>query len=64
MFTGFATRSLWTHVLAAGLLVSSAAAQEPLPKAGEDWAEQMFSERSHDFGSVARGADVRHKIQV
>jgi len=64
MFSGFAVRSLLAGAVAAGLLVGSAAAQEAIPKAGDDWAEQMFSERSHDFGSVARGADVRHKIQV
>jgi len=64
MLSGFAIRSLWTQVLAAVLLVSAAYAQGAVPKAGDDWAEQMFSERSHDFGSVARGADVRHKIQV
>jgi hypothetical protein len=29
-----------------------------------DWARKMFSELEHDFGVVARGADVRHRIQI
>lgn len=29
-----------------------------------NWAEKMFSQLSHDFGTVARGADVRHHIVV
>ena len=29
-----------------------------------NWAEKMFSELKHDFGTVARGADVRHEIVV
>lgn len=29
-----------------------------------NWAEKMFSELTHDFGTVARGADVRHHIVV
>ncbi|MCA8998165.1 MAG: DUF1573 domain-containing protein [Planctomycetaceae bacterium] len=29
-----------------------------------NWAEKMFSELSHDFGTVARGADVRHHIVI
>src|SRR5262245_22868729 len=72
MLSGFAARFVFSSVIAAGLFAASAVAQEAtsppvqeaVPRAGEDWAEQMFSERSHDFGSVARGADVRHKIQV
>lgn len=69
MFSGFAARCFCSGLVAAVLAFGTAAAQEtasqePVPRAGEDWAEQMFSELSHDFGSVARGADVRHKIQV
>ena len=72
MLSGFAARFVLSIVATAGLMFASAAAQdaaspvlqEAVPRAGEDWAEQMFSERSHDFGSVARGADVRHNIQV
>ncbi len=29
-----------------------------------NWAEKMFSELKYDFGSVARGADVRHDIII
>ncbi len=29
-----------------------------------NWAEKMFSELEHDFGVVARGADVRHRIYL
>ncbi|MFO1092384.1 MAG: DUF1573 domain-containing protein [Planctomycetaceae bacterium] len=72
MVNGVAARCLCSAILAAGALLGSAAGQDAtlntappgVPRAGDDWAEQMFSERSHDFGSVARGADVRHKIQV
>lgn len=29
-----------------------------------DWAQKMFSELEHDFGVVARGADVKHRILI
>lgn len=29
-----------------------------------DWAQKMFSELEYDFGVVARGADVEHRIQI
>lgn len=29
-----------------------------------NWAQKMFKELEHDFGVVARGADVRHRIKV
>src|SRR5579872_3590488 len=28
------------------------------------WAERMFSELNHDFGVVARGADVKHRLKI
>lgn len=28
------------------------------------WAERMFSELNHDFGVVARGADVKYRLKV
>src|SRR3972149_4360608 len=31
---------------------------------GEDWARAMFSETSHDFGVVARGAKVEYKFTI
>jgi len=38
--------------------VSSANAEE------KDWAQRMFSELEHDFGTVASGSDARHQITV
>ncbi len=29
-----------------------------------EWALKMFEEKSHDFGVVARGSDVRHRIKI
>ncbi|MEZ6055584.1 MAG: DUF1573 domain-containing protein [Planctomycetaceae bacterium] len=29
-----------------------------------NWAQKLFSQQEHDFGVVARGADVRHRILV
>jgi hypothetical protein len=31
---------------------------------GQDWAKKMFSETSHDFGTVARGAKVEYKFII
>ena len=64
MPSGFAIRVLFSGLFALGLMSGVGVAQNAVPSAGDDWAEKMFSELSHDFGSVARGADVRHKIQV
>ncbi|REJ72265.1 MAG: DUF1573 domain-containing protein [Planctomycetota bacterium] len=46
------------------VLASAASAQDRVADDGDDWARKMFSELEHDFGNVARGADVRHKIAV
>lgn len=64
MPSGFAIRVVLSGLCAIGLMSGIAAAQDAVPRAGDDWAEKMFSQLNHDFGSVARGADVRHKIQV
>ena len=64
MPSGSAVRVLVCGLVAIGLMAGPGAAQDAVPRAGDDWAEKMFSELKHDFGSVARGADVRHKIQV
>jgi hypothetical protein len=53
-----------TCIAAIVLAAGSTQADDQVATVGDDWAEKMFSERSHDFGSVARGADVRHKIEV
>lgn len=48
------------HMLLCGLLLalggSVANAQE--------WAEQMFEKRDHDFGVVARGADAKYRLKL
>ena len=31
---------------------------------GGNWAEQMFAEMKYDFGSVAKGAEIKHVIEV
>ena len=31
---------------------------------GQDWAKEMFSETSHDFGTVARGAKVEYQFVI
>src|SRR5438552_2650740 len=30
----------------------------------QDWVSQVFPERSHDFGTVARGSRVHHTFRV
>lgn len=37
-----------------------------LPAIGsaQEWAEKMFRERQHDFGTVARGADVEYRFEI
>jgi hypothetical protein len=34
------------------------------PAAAGDWTEAVFPERSHDFGTVARGSKVRHSFRL
>jgi Protein of unknown function (DUF1573) len=48
------------HLISASLLVlvvASSAAR------AQDWARKMFTESSHDFGTVARGAKVEYRFQ-
>ena len=33
-------------------------------QAAGNWAQQMFSELTYDFGSVARGAEAKHVIEI
>src|SRR5262245_3103488 len=48
-----------TVVFGAGLLYCARAhAQETR------WAEQMFDQREHDFGVVARGTDARYRLKI
>ena len=44
------------HVLLAWLVLLVCATTAP----AQDWAREMFSETSHDFGAVARGAKVQY----
>ncbi len=46
--------------LAPGTRVEKPVAIRP----GDNWAEQMFSELKYDFGSVAKGAEVKHVIEI
>jgi hypothetical protein len=48
---------LW--ILAVGLLATAAE-----PCRGQEWATKMFATRSHDFGTVARGAKAVYRFQV
>ncbi len=48
-----------------GLLVVTAAAISlfgAAPARAQEWAKQMFSESSHNFGTVARGAKTEHRF--
>jgi hypothetical protein len=36
----------------------------PWPAEGGDWTDVVFPERSHDFGTVARGSKVRHSFKL
>lgn len=51
-------RSILCGLCLVVLPVSTACAQAPL-----NWAEQMFEEHRHDFGDVARGADVVYRVK-
>ncbi|MEO2046435.1 MAG: DUF1573 domain-containing protein [Pirellulales bacterium] len=48
--------SLLSTLLSTTLLISQAGAQE--------WADKMFGKLSHDFGTVARGADTVYRFEV
>lgn len=45
-------------LICSGSFERSACAQDP------DWALKMFDARNHDFGHVARGAEVKHRFKV
>ena len=53
-------------VVGGPLAVFPASAQSPplADGSGAPWALKMFSETSHDFGVVARGAEVKAKIRI
>src|SRR4051812_28320783 len=49
-------RLVW--LLSAGVLLSGSLVR------AQDWVSQTFPERSHDFGTVARGSKVHHTFRV
>ncbi len=52
-------RSICPLVAVVALVASS-----PSPVQAANWAEKMFDSLEHDFGVVARGADVRHRFKI
>ncbi len=58
--------ALGLFIFAFGTQASHVVAQSPplQPGTGPDWALKMFSETNHDFGVVARGADIKAQITV
>jgi len=56
MIDGSSVRTFFTWI-AFALLAGSTAC-------GQQWAEEMFDETSHDFGTVARGAEVSHTFTL
>ncbi|MCH2114426.1 MAG: DUF1573 domain-containing protein [Pirellulales bacterium] len=46
----------------AGLLLLIGAGVDSL--SAQDWAEKMFEEREHNFGTVARGADTEYRFEI
>ncbi len=51
-------------MLAATGAVQPALAQDVVVADPNDWAKAMFDSTSHDFGVVARGAEVTHKFRI
>jgi len=59
------SHTMYRLTLSAFAVVALATAAPPVHAQQQlNWAEKMFSELKHDFGTVARGADVRHYIVV
>ena len=48
----------------AALVASTFFCGSPVPAAQPDWISQVFPERTHDFGIVARGSQVRYTFPV
>ncbi len=53
-----------TVPLSAFLEPGSKSAKPVAVRSGDNWAEQMFAELKYDFGSVAKGAEIKHVIDV
>ncbi|HUG93035.1 MAG TPA: DUF1573 domain-containing protein [Planctomycetaceae bacterium] len=50
--------------MAAALAVLAASLAGPPAASAQGWAEKMFDKLTHDFGVVARGAEVKHRIRI
>ncbi len=62
-FDGGSTKTVVVSVTA--YVEPSSVIAKPLPvRPGSHWAEQMFAELKYDFGSVAKGAEVKHVIEI
>ena len=46
------------------VMVTSALALLAGRASAEEWVAKMFSESSHDFGTVARGADTSYRFAI
>ncbi|MEX0716549.1 MAG: DUF1573 domain-containing protein [Planctomycetaceae bacterium] len=55
-------RALWGASL--WLCATAIAPGQTASPATESWAHKMFAERSIDFGTIARGADARHRLKI
>ncbi len=47
--------------LAAALILAAFSAA---PAAGQEWARKMFQDFNHDFGTIARGAEIEYRFVV
>ncbi|MEW4567834.1 DUF1573 domain-containing protein [Tautonia sp. JC769] len=47
-----------------GLLLVSAMASRVQAQSADDWVEAVFPERSHNFGTVAKGSVLRHNFKI
>ncbi|MFM1803010.1 MAG: hypothetical protein RJA81_2362, partial [Planctomycetota bacterium] len=35
-----------------------------VPAWGQDWVASVFPDRTHDFGTVAKGSKLRHSFRI
>ncbi|CAN5830806.1 DUF1573 domain-containing protein [soil metagenome] len=66
-FRSGTTRKLALLFVPLALVLSLACLARPLParvQARASWAEIVFPERQHDFGTVAKGTKLRHSFRV
>ncbi len=54
-----------TAYIAPGTVVAKPEVANPVSvHPGANWAEQMFADVKYDFGSVAKGAEIKHVIEI